>query len=136
MNDVVVQIPSGLYMDEDFETASMENSSSEKTNDSEFQERYKTVYATFQSEIQKHRKEEVVLFNSFEDYGYENVPKIEEVEQIQQTLVKEAFPSILVHQKEMFAHVFHDPVACYMESFNSHNLQLRMGHKIRNKDDG
>jgi hypothetical protein len=36
VNDVVVQILSGLDMDEDFETASMETSSSERTTDVEF----------------------------------------------------------------------------------------------------
>jgi hypothetical protein len=51
VNDVVVQILSGLYMDEYFETSSMETSSSEKTNDTEFQESNKKMYATFQSEI-------------------------------------------------------------------------------------
>jgi hypothetical protein len=33
VNDVVVQILSGLVMDEDYETTSMETSSSEQTND-------------------------------------------------------------------------------------------------------
>jgi hypothetical protein len=36
MNDVVVQILSGLDMDEYFETASMETSSIEQTNDIDF----------------------------------------------------------------------------------------------------
>jgi hypothetical protein len=136
MNDVVVQILSGLDMDEDSETPSMETSRNEQTNDIEFQESNKTVYVMIQSEMQKDHKEAVVLFNSFEDYGSENVLRTEEVEQEQQTLVKEACPSVLVHQKEMFSHVFHDPVACYMESFNNQNLQLMMGCKLRNKDDG
>jgi hypothetical protein len=52
-NDVVVQFLSGLDMDEDSETASMETPSSEKTNDIELQESNKTTYAIFQSEIQK-----------------------------------------------------------------------------------
>ena len=51
MNDVVVQILSGLDMDDDFETASMENSSSEQRNDREFQESNKTVHVTVQSEM-------------------------------------------------------------------------------------
>jgi hypothetical protein len=72
MNDVVVQILSGLNMDEDFETASMETSSSEKTTDIEFQEGNKTMYATFQSEIQKDNEEAVVLFDCFENHGFEN----------------------------------------------------------------
>jgi hypothetical protein len=72
MNDVVVQILSGLDMDEDFETASMETSRNEKMNDIEFQESNKTVYATFQSEIHKDNEEAVVLFNSFENHGFEN----------------------------------------------------------------
>ena len=51
MNDMVVQILSGLDMDEDFENASMETFNNEKTNDIELQERNKTTYAIFQSEI-------------------------------------------------------------------------------------
>jgi hypothetical protein len=72
MNDVVVQILSGLDMDEDSKTASMETSSSEPTNDIEFQEKNNTVYATFQSEIQKDNEETVVLFDSFENHSFEN----------------------------------------------------------------
>jgi hypothetical protein len=47
MNDVVVQILSGLDMDEGSTTASMETSNSEQTNYIEFQESNKIVYATF-----------------------------------------------------------------------------------------
>jgi hypothetical protein len=65
VNDVVVQILNGLDMDEDVENSSMETSSNEKTNDLEFQESNKTMYATFQSEIQKDNEEAVVLFDSF-----------------------------------------------------------------------
>ena len=72
MNDVVVKTLSVLDMDEDFETASMETSSSEETNYIEFQERNKTTYAIFQSEIQKDHEEVVVLFDSFENHGFEN----------------------------------------------------------------
>jgi hypothetical protein len=32
--------------------------------------------------------------------------------------------------------MLHDPVACYMESLNNKNLQLMMGCKIRDEDDG
>jgi hypothetical protein len=71
-NDVVVQFLGGLDMDEDFETASMETSSSEQTNYIEFQERNKTMYAIFQSEIHKDNEEVVVLFDSFENHGCEN----------------------------------------------------------------
>jgi hypothetical protein len=53
MNDVIVEFLSGLNMDEDFETASIEISSSIQTTAMEFQESNKTGYATFQSEIQK-----------------------------------------------------------------------------------
>ena len=53
MNDMVVQILSGLDMDEDYEIASIETSSNEQTNDIELQESNKTTYAIFQSEIQK-----------------------------------------------------------------------------------
>jgi hypothetical protein len=72
MNDAVVQILSGLDMDEDSETTSMETSSSKKTNDIELQESNKTVYVIFQSEIQKDNEETIVLFNSFENHGFEN----------------------------------------------------------------
>jgi hypothetical protein len=50
--------------------------------------------------------------------------------------MKEACPYVLDHQEEMFSHVFHDPMACYMESFNNQKLQLTMGCKLRDKDDG
>jgi len=50
-DDVVVEFLSGLDMDEDFESASMETSNSEKMTAIEFQERNKRKYATFQSEI-------------------------------------------------------------------------------------
>jgi hypothetical protein len=59
-------------MDEDYETASMETSSSEQTSDIDFQESNKTMYATFESEIQKDNEETVVLFDSFENHGFEN----------------------------------------------------------------
>jgi hypothetical protein len=72
MNDMVVQILSGLRMDDDYETASMETSSSKQTNDIELQERNKTTYAIFQSEIQKYNEEAVVLIDSFENHGFEN----------------------------------------------------------------
>jgi hypothetical protein len=103
-NDVVVQFLSGLDMDEDSETASMETPSSEKTNDIEFQESNKTTSAISQSEIQKDNEKDdahdmVVIFedvrecmNVFVDmYGrvdtpivvisFENIPKIEEMKQ-------------------------------------------------------
>jgi hypothetical protein len=72
-NDVVVQILSGLDRDEGSEIASMETSSSKPTNDIEFQESNKTVYATFQSEIQEDNEEAIILFDSFENHGFENV---------------------------------------------------------------
>ena len=72
MNDVVVKILSGLDMDEDSETSSMETSRNEQTNDIEFRESNKTSYATLQSEIQKDNEEEIVLFDSFENHGFGN----------------------------------------------------------------
>jgi hypothetical protein len=72
MNDVVVQITSGLDMDEGSKTASMETSSNEQTNDIELQESNKTTYAIFQSEIQKDNEEAMILFDSFENHGFEN----------------------------------------------------------------
>jgi hypothetical protein len=50
-NDVVARFLNNIDMDEDSETASMETSSNEQTNDIDFQEIKKTMYATFQSEI-------------------------------------------------------------------------------------
>jgi hypothetical protein len=66
-NDVVVQFLSGIDMNEDFGTYSVETPSSEKTNDIEFQESNKTSYAIFQSEIQKDNEKVVVLFDYFEN---------------------------------------------------------------------
>jgi hypothetical protein len=77
----------------------------------------------------------VVLFDSFEDYGFENVLGTEEVGK-EKTLTKEVCPFIFVHQEETFSHVFHDPMACYMECFNNQNLQLMMSYKLRNRGDG
>jgi hypothetical protein len=55
-NDVVVQILSGLDMDEGSETPSMETLRNEQTNDIEFQGRKKTMYVTVKSEMQKDHK--------------------------------------------------------------------------------
>ena len=63
-------------MDEDSENTSMETSNNEQTNDIDFRERNKTVYATFQSEIQKDNEEAVVLFDSFENHGFENTSMV------------------------------------------------------------
>ena len=59
-------------MGEDSETASMETSNNEQTNDIELQESNKTTYAIFQSEIQKDNEEAVLLFDSFENNGFES----------------------------------------------------------------
>jgi len=59
-------------MDEDSEIASMEVSSKEKTDDIDFRESNEAVYATCPSEIQKDNEEVVVLFESFENQGFEN----------------------------------------------------------------
>jgi hypothetical protein len=72
VNDVVIQILSGLDEDEDLETASMDTSSSERTTKIEFQESNKIMYATFQSKIQKDNEDAVFLFDSFENHGFEN----------------------------------------------------------------
>jgi hypothetical protein len=68
--------------------------------------------------------------------SFENTLGIKEVEQEQQTLVKQACPSILVHQKEMFSHGFHDPMTCYMENSNNQNLSLRMVCKLIDEYNG
>jgi hypothetical protein len=69
---MVVQVLSGLDINEDFETTYMETSSNGHTNDIDLQERNKTTYAILQSEIQKDNEEEVVLFDSFENHGFED----------------------------------------------------------------
>jgi hypothetical protein len=51
MNDVIIEFLSGVNKDEDFETTSIEISSSIQTTAMEFQERNKTRYTTFQSEM-------------------------------------------------------------------------------------
>ena len=56
VNDVVVQILSGLDMAEGYETPSMEALRNEQTNDIEFQGRNKTMYVTVKSEMQKDHK--------------------------------------------------------------------------------
>jgi len=85
-----------------------------------------------QSEMQKDHEEEIVLLDSFENYG----SNTKEEEKRKPTLLKMACPFFLVHRKEIFSHMFHDLVPCYMESFNNQNLQLMMGCKLRDKDDG
>jgi hypothetical protein len=50
--------------------------------------------------------------------------------------MKEACPSVFVHQEEMIFHVFHDHVACYMENFDNQNLRIRMDCKLRDEDNG
>jgi hypothetical protein len=49
--------------------------------------------------------------------SFKNIPKIEEMKQEQKTLLKEACFSVLAPEKETFFHVFHDPMARYMENF-------------------
>jgi len=48
--------------------------------------------------------------------SFENVLRTEEIEQEQQTLMKEACLSIFVHQEEMMFHVFQDLVAILLQS--------------------
>jgi len=67
--------------------------------------------------------------------SFENVLRTKDTDQEQQTLMKEACPSVLTHQKEMFSHMSYEFVACYMEKFNNQNLQLMMGCELRNEDD-
>jgi len=52
----------------------------------------------------------------------ENTLRIEEVEQEQQKLVKEACPSVITPKKEMLSHVFHDPMAYYMKNIYNQNI--------------
>jgi len=54
--------------------------------------------------------------------SFENVLRTEEVEKKRQTTMKEVCLSVFVHQEKMFSHMFHDPIACYMECFNNRNL--------------
>jgi hypothetical protein len=48
--------------------------------------------------------------------SFESVPRTEEIEQEQQTLMKEACLSIFAHQEEMVFHDFQDPVAILLQS--------------------
>jgi hypothetical protein len=89
------------------------------------------MYAIFQSEIQKDNEAAIFLF-----YSFENVLRTKEIEQKQQTLVKEVCLSVFVHQEEMIFHGFHDPVACCMENSNNRNVRLRMDCKLRDEDKG
>lgn len=64
---------------------------------------------------------------------FENILSTEEIEQRQQTLMKEACLSMFFHQEEM---ILHDPVAFYMENSNNQNLRLMMDCKLRDEDNG
>jgi hypothetical protein len=68
--------------------------------------------------------------------SFENVLRTKEVEQEQQTLMKEACLSVFIHQEEMIFHEFYDPMACYMESSNNQDLRLKMDCKLRDGDNG
>jgi hypothetical protein len=48
--------------------------------------------------------------------SFENVLRTEEIEQEQQTLMKEACLSVFAHQEEMTFHGFQDPVAILLQS--------------------
>jgi hypothetical protein len=65
----------------------------------------------------------------FVDKPIANIPfeknlRIKEIKREQKTLVREACSSVLTPKKEMFPHVFHDPMACYMENIHNQNLQM------------
>ena len=62
--------------------------------------------------------------------SFENIPKIEEMKQEKKILVKEACFSVLPPEKETFFHVFHDPMAHYVEFFY---LQRIVGYRLKNK---
>jgi hypothetical protein len=47
--------------------------------------------------------------------------------------VKEACFSVLAPEKETFFHVFHDPMARYMENFYNQDLQRIVGCKLKDK---
>ena len=53
---------------------------------------------------------------SISSISFENVLRTEEIKQKQQTLKKEAYLSIFVHQEEMILHGFQDPVAILLQS--------------------
>jgi hypothetical protein len=48
--------------------------------------------------------------------SFESVPRTEEIEQEQQTLMKEACLSVFARQEEMIFHDFQDPVAILLQS--------------------
>jgi hypothetical protein len=68
--------------------------------------------------------------------SFENVLRTKEIEQEQQTLMKEAGLSVFVHQEEMIFHDFYDPMACYMENSNNQDLRLKMDCKLKGGDNG
>jgi hypothetical protein len=74
------------------------------------------------------RIDKIIVVNSFE-----NIPKIEEMKQDKKTLVKEDCFFVLALEKETFFHVFHDPMAHYMENFYNQNLQRIVGCKLKDK---
>jgi hypothetical protein len=72
MNDVIVEFLRGVNKDEDFETTSIEISSSIQTTAMEFQESNKIGYATFQSEIQKGNEKTVVPLDPSANHDFKN----------------------------------------------------------------
>jgi hypothetical protein len=67
---------------------------------------------------------------------FENVLRIEEIEQEQQTLMKRVGLSVFVHQEEIIFHDFYDPMACYIENSNNQDLRLKMDCKLKDEDNG
>jgi hypothetical protein len=66
--------------------------------------------------------------------SFENVPRMEEIEQEQQTLMKEAGLFVFVHQEEMIFHDLYNPVACYMKISNNQDLRLKTDCKLKGGD--
>jgi hypothetical protein len=48
--------------------------------------------------------------------------------------MRDTYPFVLVHQKEIISHMFYDPMACYMENYDNQDLRLRMGCQLRDED--
>jgi len=74
------------------------------------------------------RIEKLIAINSFK-----NIPKNEEMKQEKKPFVKEDCFFVLVPEKETFFHMFHDPMARYMENLYNHNLQMIVGCKLKDK---
>jgi hypothetical protein len=67
--------------------------------------------------------------------SFENTLRTEGVEPEQKTLVRGTCFYVLTFKKEMCPHVFHDPMAYYLEDLCNQNLQSVVGDEFKNERD-